>query len=143
NVSQGDDFLDSPSLKGIVKGTTTFEKIDLADEELTVTGENHRTKLVFTADHAFSPLTVYTAHLSDIKDHEGEEYSGYYTFSWTTGTGSIQSLPASVSTSVFNSALQATLDESSEPLTVTKITPQDHSIQNPLDLSEIVIEFNR
>lgn len=139
NVSQGDDFLSSPGYKGIVQGTFVFKKISMNDSETEVTSSPYRTKLIFTPSKPMAALTTYVAHIPEVKDSAGITYEGYYTFTWTTGSGSIQELPASGSTSV--------LGKTGSPaniLSITRITPDNHSVQiDPNSLEQIIIEFDK
>jgi hypothetical protein len=138
NISQGDDFLTSPSHTGIMTGTYTFTKIDMIDETLEVAVAPYRTKLTIAPTRAMSALTSYTLHMPEVKGLDGTIYEGYYTFSWTTGTGSIQALPSSGSTSV----LGITGSVDTTELTVLKTTPADHGIQIKPITKDITIEFS-
>jgi hypothetical protein len=138
NISQGDDFLTSPGFKGLVLGTVTYQKIDMTDEDTEVLVAPYRTKYIFTPSHALAALTEYTVHIPEAKDLDGTTYEGYTTFSWTTGSGSIQVLPSSGSTSV----LGKTGGTDTTELTITKTTPADNSVQVKTDTQEIIIEFS-
>lgn len=133
-ISQGDDFLESPSYAGIVDGTFSF----------TVT--NSKTFMSFTPTHPFVAHTLYTAHLPEVLDLAGNTHSGHVIFSWTTGTGSIEYVPETFSSSILvpGSAALATVSlGESASLEVNSITPKDHAIQIDPQLSQIVIEFNK
>jgi hypothetical protein len=138
NVSEGDDFLSSPGYTGIVQGTVTFKKIDMSDSSTEVLVAPYRTKYVFTPTHALAALTEYKVNIPEVKDLDGTTYEGYYTFSWTTGSGSIQVLPSTGSTSV----LGRTGGEDTSILTIDKTTPADHAIQVKTTTKEIVLEFS-
>lgn len=148
NVSQGDDFLDSPGMTGLVKGQYAFQHVDMTNPDLLVSGVPYRTKLIFTPEHALAPQTNYIVNLPDFVDSGNVTYSGYVTFTFTTGTGSITELPASISTSIINTALDNTIanyfgEDNNVELQVVKTYPLDHSVQNnPNTLSGIVITFN-
>lgn len=141
NVSQGDldDFLQSPGYQGIVQG-----KFDFA---LSTSGVN--TVLRFTPEQPMSALVKYTAVLTDTKNKAGVDYTGHLIFSWTAGTGSIEEIPADVSSSVLSST--ATTSASSTVLAgggnssfgITGVTPGDRTVEHSKDLSEIVVTFNK
>jgi len=126
NVSEGDDFLESPGYTGIVQGTVTFEDTDSG------------TKWIFTPNNVLAALTEYTVHIPEVKDVGGTTYEGYQTFTFTTGTGSIVELPSSGSTSVIGSSGNL----SNEELIVIKTTPADHATQVSVDRKQIVVEFS-
>jgi hypothetical protein len=138
NVSQGDDFLESPGYSGIVEGTFSFE---------TVAGA---TKMTFTPSSPMAALTEYTAHLPEADDSNGTSYEGHITFSWTTGSGSIEALPDTASTSVLTSTISSlsVLDDL-EVIKVRAITPSKtirslvDSVENPIDINRIEIELNK
>ena len=148
NVSQNldDDFLNSPGYAGIMEGTFTFVKVDMSDADVTVTGSPYRTKLVFTPEHPMTPLTQFTAHLPSADDLVGDTHSGHYIFGWTTGTGSIQYVPDTFSSSILvPGSLELALESqgSDAPLEVISTTPDDHEIQVDVETSSIIIEFNK
>lgn len=135
NVSQGqlDDFLRSPGYTGIVEGEFEFE---------TVSGVS--TKLIFTPSKPLTPLFNYKAYISETKDIDDNDIEGIVFWEFQTGSGSIQELPSTISTSVLAAAPQAqalALDLAS--LEVVSTTPSNHSVQEPTGLSEIVVEFNK
>lgn len=130
NISQGDDFLTSPGYSGIVEGAFSFE---------TVAGA---TKMTFTPSSPMAALTEYTAHLPEADDVNGTTYAdGQITFTWTTGSGSIEALPSTSSTSVLTSTVSSlsVLDN----LDIVKTTPVANSVENEVTLSSIEIEFNK
>lgn len=138
NVSQGeiDDFLQSPGYKGIVAGTYDFSE--------SVSGVN--TKLNFTPNKPLAATTLYTVVLSDTLDKLGNDITGIVTFDFTTGTGSIEEIPSTISSSV----LSTSVIESSQPVSVTEAlslvssSPADHSVQHDPDKTrEIVLVFNK
>ena len=138
NVSQGDDFLESPGYQGIVSGTFSFETVEGA------------TQLTFTPSYPLAPLTQYTAHLPEADDSDGTTYEGHVTFSFTTGTGSIEALPDTASTSVLTSVISSlSALDNLEIVKIRGITPSktiqslSDSVENPVDLSRIEIEFNK
>ena len=136
NISQGDfdDFLQSPGYAGIVQGSVT------------VSGIAGDTVVTFDPDLPLTPLTDYVVNLTSILDAGGDSIDGFVTFGFTAGTGSIEELPADVSTSVLSAATPeaATVGLAGAiPFTVTTATPLDHSVQNPVDLREITIDFNK
>ena len=67
---------------------------------------------------------------------------GHVTFEFDTGSGSIESLPSTASSSIL-SALRQTGATSATPLSVVSVTPTNHSAQVDIDTSEIVIKFNK
>lgn len=137
NVSQGDDFLESPDFKGIVQGTVTFKKIDMTDADTEVSVAPYRTKWIFTPTHALSALTEYTVHIPEVKDLAGTTFEGYTIFSFTTGSGSIVALSSNYSTSVLAKSGGEDLTE----LEITKTTPTNHAIQIDPETKEITLEF--
>lgn len=138
NVSQGDDLLESPGYQGIVSGTVSCS---------TVSGV---TQLTFTPSSPLYPLTEYTVHLPQADDANGTTYEGHVTFSFTSGTGSIEALPDTSSTSVLTNTISSlsALDDL-EVVGVRGITPNktirslSNSVENPLDLNRIEIELNK
>lgn len=137
NISQGDDFLESPGYKGIVQGEITFATV--SGVSMTAT---------FTPDQPLAALTDYTVHVSDLDGDlfttfSGITYSGHVTFDFQTGSGSIQEVPTTVSTSVLTSLNQSTVQITQGPLKILKITPEDRAIEVDPDLEEITVEFNK
>lgn len=135
NVSQGDldDFLQSGGYKGLVKGTSA----------VTTSGGN--TIVTFTPDKPLSPLIEYTANLHSVLESDGlTTVDGFVSFSFTSGSGSIEEVPETTSTSVYGSTTLADIGLSTSiPLEVVKTTPADLSIKNSSLLKQIVIEFNK
>jgi len=131
NVSQGDDFLTSPGYQGIVAGAFSFE---------TVAGA---TEMTFTPSAPMAPLTQYTAHLPEADDTNSTTYSGHVTFSWTSGSGSIEALPSTGSTSVLSSVDLDTELSSQTALEIVSTTPANNQVEVTTELSEIEIEFNK
>ncbi len=143
-VSEGDEFLQSPGFKGFVQGTYSFVKVDPADASVEVDGSSpYRTKMIFTPSHSLAPLTLYTAHLPEVTDTSLNLYTGHVTFAFTTGTGSIQEVPSTTSTSVLSSISNNTTLSQFEEFKLVSTTPADRSIKVDVGLSQIVIEFNK
>lgn len=135
NVSQGDpaDFFLSPGYKGIVPGTFSFETV----------GET-QTVLTFSPDKPLAPDIEYGAYINETLDAEGNTLEGIVTWSFQTGTGSIEVLPSAVSTSVIAVAPQAVAALAAvSPLEVSSTSPADHSVENPIDATEILVEFSK
>jgi hypothetical protein len=135
NVSQGDfdDFLRSPGYQGIVQGTT---EVDV------VSGVG--TTLTFTPTQPLHPNINYVVNISDPEDALGDTVSGYVTWGFQTGTGSIEELPSTISTSVLAVAPHISDYATAQgPLQVVKTTPADHAIEQETTLEEIEVEFNK
>lgn len=68
------DFLASPGLAGIVPGTLSFQRINLADlnvytsADTTGNGGLYRTKAIFTPSKQLTPSTKFTAYLTGDED---------------------------------------------------------------------------
>jgi hypothetical protein len=88
-------------------------------------------------DGSFAVDDEYSAALTTAILH-----SGHLTFEFDTGSGAIQALPSTSSSSII-SALRQESSSSLSAFTVSKTTPADHSAQASIDLPEIVIEFNK
>lgn len=135
NISQGDpaDFFESPGYYGLVNGTTT------------VSGINGDTVVSFISTQPFAPLTNYKVNLSGILAGDGTTtIDGFVTLEFTTGSGSIQQIPSTVSTSILNlPTLHTISDTTGVPLQVVKITPNNRSVENAVTLREIIVEFNK
>jgi hypothetical protein len=141
NVSQGDDFLTSPGYKGIVLGTISYKHIDPINDNLEVVTTPYRTKVIFTPAHPLVKLTKYTANIPEVKDTSHIIYTGYYVFTWTSGSGSITALPALSSTSVL---VPGSLPFGGEKvINVLTTLPDNHSVQISPDLTEIVVTFDK
>jgi len=135
NISQGDldDFLRSPGYTGIVEGSFEFE---------TVSGVS--TKLIFTPTRPLAATHDYKVYVSDTLDADGNDITGMVYWEFQTGTGSIEELPSTISTSVLAATPQAqALATDLSALQVVKTTPSDHDIEQSVDLAEIVVEFNK
>ena len=152
NFSQNPDgdFLNSPGYAGIIDGTFVFKKIDMSNADLEVAAAPYRTKMVFTPSEPMAPQTLYTAHLPEAIDYLENVHSGHYIFSWTTGTGSIEYVPDSFSTSVLVPgslslpvATTGSQAAGAGDLEVVATTPRDHAIQVDPETNEISITFNR
>ncbi len=131
NVSQGDDFLESPGYTGIVTGTFSFE---------TVAGV---TVLTFSPTQPMAPLIEYTAHLPQAKDATGTTHTGHVIFGWTSGSGSIEAMPSTSSLSVLTSISQVTSLSALTDLEVDKTIPADNTVGQDVDLSTIEVYFNK
>lgn len=130
------NFLDTPGFQGLVDGTVT------------VTGISGNTLVTFDPTLPLAASTEYTVNLANVLALDGSiEVSGYISFLFTTGSGSIYAVSSTTSTSnLSTSASEASLVNSGAaalPLTVVKMTPANHSVENDVELSEIVIEFNK
>ena len=135
NVSQGDldDFLMSPGYKGIVQGAYTFN---------VVSGVS--TRAIFTPTRALAPSIQYYVNIYEPLDESGNTVSGFVTWGFQTGTGSIETLPSTISTSILASSPQSQgFALINSPLRVVRTTPVDHAIEQSTDLEEITIEFNK
>jgi hypothetical protein len=133
NVSQGniDDFLQSPGYAGIAQGVTT------------VTGIAGDTHVIFDPTLPLAPLVEYRLNLTSVTTISGVAVDGFVTFAFTAGSGSIQELPTEISTSPLAAATPETGTGAVGPFAVTTAAPLDHSVQNPTDMREIVIDFNK
>jgi len=134
NISQGnlDDFLKSPGYQGIVDGVTT------------VSGIAGDTVVTFNPGKPLAALTEYTVNMTSILESDGEtEISGFITFGFTTGTGSIETVPSTVSSSVLSAGLVESAITADDPLTIVRVTPDNHSVENDVELDEIIVEFNK
>ena len=135
NVSQGevDDFLQSPGYQGIVGG------------EITVTGVAGDTLVTFNPTYPMAPLTEYKLNLTGVLDGSSNEIDGFVTYSFQTGSGSIEELPSSIS----SSSLSAALSEAGAGITVDtdfevlSSVPEDNAVQVSTDTDEIVFTFNK
>jgi hypothetical protein len=148
NISQNpdDDFLNSPGYAGIMEGSFVFKKIDVSNPDLEVAGAPYRTKMVFTPEHPLTPLTLYTAHILEAIDYDGNVHSGHLIFSFTAGTGSIDYVPETFSSSILvpgSVTLGIESQGSAAPLEVVSTTPKDHAIQVDVETDEIVVTFNK
>jgi hypothetical protein len=100
--------------------------------------------MTFTPTNPMAALTEYTAHLPEADDDAANNYTGHVTFSWTTGSGSIEALPSTVSTSVLVPMVYQTSVLSAEtPLQVESTTPVANAVEQELTLDTIEIEFNK
>lgn len=134
NISQGprDDFLRSPGYQGIVEGTTT------------VSGMATVTEVTFTPTLPFAANTEYVVNLTGVTDSVGADIDGFVTWKFTSGSGSIEELPSTVSSSVLNAAVtQNAAQGIIEDFAITKTTPEDLAVEQPRSTNEIVVEFNK
>ena len=148
NISQGDldDFLKSPGYRGIVQGSFEFKIIDSNGNEVAADNAEARTKLFFTPNQPLFPLITYTVHLVETLDSQGTAWPGYVGFNFESGSGSIEQLPSSISSSILSTgALPSTgiSTGSTTGMTVLSSAPVDFSINNSSELSEIVINFDK
>lgn len=133
NVSQGDfdDFFESPGRKGIVKAVVT------------VSGISGNTLVTLTPELPLAANIEYVANLTGVLDSLGSEIDGFVSFSFTSGSGSIEEVPASTSSSVLSSSSILAGSTSSDSLAVVRTIPADHEVEVDPDLDEIIIEFNK
>lgn len=136
NISQGslDDFLQSPGYKGIVQGTVT------------VSGITGNTVVTFSPTLPLAAQTLFIVNLSNVLDDLGVEITGFVSFSFETGTGSIEEVPSTVSTSVLSAGLTEGLllaNGYSQPLKILSTVPKDRTVQVSPNTSEIIITFNK
>ncbi|MBD3268468.1 hypothetical protein GF373_17510 [bacterium] len=68
-------------------------------------------------------------------------YSGHLTFEFDTGSGSIQSLPSTSSTSILKTLEQSLTN--TKDLQVVRTIPANHQVEVDPNLEEIIIEFNK
>lgn len=128
-----DDFLGSPGVEGIAQGTTT------------ISGVLGNTLITFSPTYPLAALTEYKMNLHSVLASDGStDIDGFVTITFETGSGSIEEVPSTVSTSILNATQSiSALNSTGIPLQIVKITPSDRSVQNSIDLSQIVIEFNK
>jgi hypothetical protein len=134
NVSQGDldDFLQSPGYQGIVKGVVT------------VSGIAGNTVVTFDPEKPLFPNIQYIVNLTGVLTGTLASIDGFVSFGFETGTGSIEVIPSSISTSVLSAGIpEASLPASAEDLKVVSTLPADRAIQQLTSLSEIVVTFNK
>jgi hypothetical protein len=152
NVSQGelDNFLMSPGYQGIVDGTFTFQNIDPNDADTILASgvTPYRTKAIFTPTQPLAPNYEYNVLLADMDTVSGVTYDGIVKFGFTSGSGSIETLPASVSTSVLTAPSTGTnvIDANGDvtvAFAIVSSTPADDAVEQATNLSEIVIRFNK
>lgn len=138
NVSQNDttnlnvdDFLQSPGYKGLVVGDYQISR-------------NINTVITFTPHNPLAALTEYTVYLHSVTTSSLADIDGFVSFSFETGSGSIEEVSSTISTSILNVTRSiSVLDTTGTPLQVVKMTPSDRSVQNSTDLRQIIIEFNK
>lgn len=133
NVSQGDldDFFESPGRKGIVRA------------EVTVSGVGGDTLVTLTPALPMAANLEYVANLTGILDALGAEIEGFVSFNFTSGSGSIEEIPATTSSSVLSSSTVLAGGGSADSLSVVRTIPADHEIEVDPDLDEIIIEFDK
>ena len=122
---------------------TAADLTTIVDSTVTVTtGVN--TTITLDPTYPLQASVEYNVNLTDVLDAAEDTISGFVTWSFTTGTGSIEELPEDISTSVLATSIQASSAIlSAAPLKILKTTPADHSVQNSPNLEEIEIEFNK
>jgi hypothetical protein len=147
NVSQGDldNFLKSPGYRGILQGSFEFKVVDLNGTEVASDNAEARTKMIFTPTQPLYPLIIYTVHLTETLDSTATTWPGYVGFTFESGSGAIEQLPSTVSSSILSSGLAPSIAALAEGtgLKVLSTSPVDFSINNSSDLSEIVINFDK
>jgi hypothetical protein len=148
NVSQGDldNFLKSPGYRGIVQGSFEFKIVDLNGLEVPSSNAEARTKLIFTPTQPLFPMLAYSVHITETLDSTGTNWPGYSGFTFESGSGSIVSLPSTVSSSILSSGLAPSsvlAAEGTGGLKVLSTSPVDFSINNSSELSEIIINFDK
>lgn len=135
NISQNtnlDDFLQSPGYQGLVAGSSA------------ISNDGTDTTITFTPTYPMAALTEYRINLHSVTTSGLVDIDGFVTLSFETGSGSIETVPSTVSTSILNATLSTSvLDSTGTPLSIVKITPEDRSVENSIDLQQIIIEFNK
>lgn len=135
NVSQGalDDFLRSPGYQGI------------AEADVTVSGIGGHTVISLKPTLPLTALTDYVLNLTYVLEADGDTpIEGHITIPFQSGSGSIEVVPSTTSTSILaRTSLSPLLVTTSTPFKINAVTPKDHSVQNPITLEEIVVEFNK
>lgn len=137
NISQGDmdDFLRSPGYPGIVQGETT------------VTGITGDTVITFNPELPLAALIEYNVNLTSVTTTGLVAIDGFVTFSFTAGSGSIEELPTAISTSPLSASVPEAaavgLGGAATPFRATSSNPADRSVQNSVELQEIVVDFNK
>lgn len=144
NISQGnlDDFLKSPGLQGIVQGSFDFKTVSgsIGVPPVAYTG----TRMYFNPSHPLVPLKDYVANLTGNLTLTGSPVE-HIVWKFQTGTGSIQQLPSSLSTSELADAIAhgyVAAPGGVKKLSVVRTHPEDHSVENNLQLEAIVVEFD-
>ena len=146
NISQGDldNFLKSPGYRGIVQGSYEFKVIDVNGTEVVTGTAGARTKLLFSPTQPFYPLIPYTVHIVETLDSTGTVWPGYAGFTFESGSGSIQQLPSTISSSILSTgAAPSTTATTGVGMKILSSVPADLSIGSSSDLSEIVINFDK
>lgn len=125
------DFFESPGYQGLFPGETT------------VSGEAGNTKVIFTPSIPMQFGVEYRANLTGVEDASGTAIDGFVSWTFVSGSGSIEEIPATVSTSILSAAIAESAVTDSSPLTVSDSTPGDRSVNADTNLEEIVIEFSK
>jgi len=131
-ISQGDmdSFFTQAGRAGIVKGSV----------EVT---QGTDTTLSLTADLPFAPLIEYTASLTGVLAADAvTPVDGFITFSFTTGSGSIEEVPSEMSASVLSCSSLVPASPTDDLMLVSSSIPNGAVELSP-DTSEIVLVFNK
>jgi hypothetical protein len=137
NISEGDldDFLNSPGYQGIVDG------------DVTVTGVAGGTLVTFTPTLPLFPSTDYIVNFCGIKDALLVDIDGFVTLDFQSGSGSIETIPDTISSSVLSDGAIETFEPGviavdTDPLVIIGTTPANDAVQVATSLDEITIEFS-
>lgn len=102
------------------------------------------TTVTFNPTYPLAASVEHKANLTDVLDDSLATISGFISWSFTTGTGSIESLPEEISSSILSTTSMGIAGSLfAAPLKVVKTTPSDHAIQQNPSIEEIEIEFNK
>jgi hypothetical protein len=107
--------------------TSAAGRISLDDDNLYI---HFKSGNLYEDDEFYAALSIPTL------------YSGHLSWGFTTGTGSVEALPSTSSTSVI-SYLYQQASTSLTPLSVSSTVPENHDAQIDIDLSSITITFNK
>ena len=123
---------------------TDFDYTQIVETTATITTGIH-TIITLEPTYPLNASSIFRANLTNILRNDGvTEVSGFVTWPFTTGTGSIEELPEDISSSVLATTVQASAGVvAAEPLKVIKTTPSNHAIQQLPSLEEIEIVFNK
>ena len=133
NISQGDldDFLQSPGYNGIVQGTVT------------VTGISGNTLITFDPSLSLVPSVTYIVNLTQIQTAANVDIDGFVSFSFESGSGSIEAVPDTISSSVLNAGITESALSSDGILKIVSTSPKDRSVEQSIELKEILVNFNK
>ena len=122
NISQGDldDFLQSPGYNGIVQGTVT------------VTGISGNTLITFDPSLSLVPSVTYIVNLTQIQTAANVDIDGFVSFSFESGSGSIEAVPDTISSSVLNAGITESALSSDGILKVVSTSPKDRSVEQSI-----------